>query len=38
MAAPLVIISRSPRTGLPVVRLGSVITTEDVRALEDEDR
>jgi predicted transcriptional regulator len=29
-------VSRSPRTGLPVVRLGSVITTEDVRALEDE--
>lgn len=29
-------ISRSERTGLPVVRLGKVITTEDVRALEDE--
>jgi hypothetical protein len=30
-------ISRSPRTGLPVVRLGTVITSEDVRALEDDD-
>ncbi|HEX6472957.1 MAG TPA: hypothetical protein VF069_27960 [Streptosporangiaceae bacterium] len=31
-------VSRSSRTGLPVIHLGSVITTEDVRALEDEDR
>jgi hypothetical protein len=30
-------ISRSAVTGLPVVRLGTVITTEDVRALDDED-
>jgi hypothetical protein len=29
-------VSRSSRTGLPVVRLGTVITTEDVRALDDE--
>lgn len=29
-------ISRSPRTGLPVVRLGRVITSEDVRSLEDD--
>jgi Arc/MetJ family transcription regulator len=29
-------VSRSPRTGLPVVHLGVVITTQDVRALEDE--
>jgi outer membrane lipopolysaccharide assembly protein LptE/RlpB len=28
--------ARSPRTGLPVVRLGKTITTEDVRSLEDE--
>lgn len=28
--------SQSPRTGLPVVSLGRVITTEDVRSLEDE--
>jgi Arc/MetJ family transcription regulator len=27
---------RSELTGLPVVRLGSVITTEDVRALDDD--
>lgn len=29
-------ISHSDLTGLPLVRLGSVITTEDVRALEDD--
>lgn len=28
-------ISRSARTGLPVLRLGTVITTEGVRALDD---
>lgn len=30
--------SASPRTGLPVVHLGRVITSEDVRALEDDDQ
>ncbi len=30
-------VSRSKATGLPIVRLGHVITTEDVRALEDDD-
>lgn len=29
-------VTRSVATGLPVVRLGRVITTEDVRALEDD--
>ena len=29
-------ISRSEVTGLPIVRLGSTITTDDVRELEDE--
>ncbi|WP_007024244.1 hypothetical protein [Saccharomonospora iraqiensis] len=29
-------INRSPKTGLPVVSLGRVVTTEDVRSLEDE--
>ncbi|WP_019816189.1 hypothetical protein [Saccharomonospora saliphila] len=29
-------LSRSPKTGLPVVSLGTVVTTEDVRSLEDE--
>jgi len=29
-------ISQSARTGLPVLRLGKVITSEDVRSLEDE--
>lgn len=29
-------VSRSPRTGLPVVSLGKVVTSEDVRSLEDE--
>ncbi|HET6500047.1 MAG TPA: antitoxin [Amycolatopsis sp.] len=28
--------SRSRRTGLPVVTLGKIITTDDVRALEDD--
>jgi hypothetical protein len=28
-------VSRSPVTGLPVIRLGTPITTDDVRALED---
>jgi len=28
--------SQSARTGLPVVSLGTVITTDDVRSLEDE--
>lgn len=31
-------ISRSERTGLSVVHLGKVITTEDVRSLEDDDQ
>lgn len=29
-------IARSARTGLPVVRLGRIVTTEDVRRLEDD--
>ena len=29
-------LTRSTKTGLPVVRLGTVITTEDVRSLDDE--
>ena len=29
-------LTRSAATGLPVVRLGRIITTEDVRALEDD--
>jgi metal-responsive CopG/Arc/MetJ family transcriptional regulator len=30
-------ITRSERTGLPVIRLGRVITTDDVRILEDDE-
>ena len=30
-------VSHSARTGLPVARLGRVITSEDVRALDDEE-
>lgn len=30
--------ARSPRTGLPVVSIGRVVTSEDVRSLEDEPR
>jgi Arc/MetJ family transcription regulator len=33
-----VAVSRSRTTGLPLVHLGTVITTEDVRALEDDDQ
>ena len=29
-------VSLSPTTGLPVVTLGSIITSEDVRSLDDE--
>ena len=29
--------SPSPRTGLPVVTLGGAVTSEDVRALDDEE-
>jgi predicted transcriptional regulator len=29
-------LGRSSRTGLPVVRLGAIVTTDDVRALEDD--
>jgi hypothetical protein len=29
-------VETSPRTGLPVVHLGRTITTEDIRALEDD--
>lgn len=29
--------SRSSRTGLPVVGVGKVVTTEDVRSLEDDE-
>lgn len=29
--------SRSPRTNLPVVSLGKIVTSEDVRSLEDDD-
>lgn len=29
-------LSRSARTGLPVLRLGTTITSEDVRVLEDD--
>ncbi len=31
-------VARSTRTGLPIVRLGRTISTEDVRRLEDDDR
>ena len=30
-------VSPSPRTGLPVLSVGTVITTEDVRALDDDE-
>ena len=30
-------VSPSPRTGLPVVTLGTVFTSDDVRAVDDEE-
>jgi hypothetical protein len=30
-------ITRSARTGLPVIHLGTVVTTDDVRSLEDDE-
>lgn len=29
-------VDREPRTGMPVVRVGRVVTAQDVRSLEDE--
>jgi hypothetical protein len=31
------VISKDPRTGLPLVSVGTVVTSEDVRLLEDEE-
>ncbi len=36
-AEPRSDVARSARTGLPVIRLGTVVTTEDVRALQDDE-
>lgn len=33
---PSAALTRSRRTGLPLIRLGTVVTTEDVRSLEDD--
>lgn len=30
-------ISKDPRTGLPLISVGTVVTSEDVRSLEDEE-
>jgi hypothetical protein len=30
-------VSRDPRTGLPLVSVGTIVTSEDVRSLEDEE-
>ncbi|HWT47587.1 MAG TPA: antitoxin, partial [Mycobacterium sp.] len=29
--------AKDPRTGLPLVSIGTVVTSEDVRSLEDEE-
>ncbi|WP_319450686.1 MULTISPECIES: antitoxin [unclassified Mycobacterium] len=34
---PATAVSTDPRTGLPVVSVGTVVTSEDVRSLEDEE-
>lgn len=36
-SAAAVALSPSPRTGLPVVTLGTAVTTEDVRSLDDRE-
>ena len=36
-AASITDISTDPRTGLPLVSVGTVVTSEDVRSLEDEE-
>jgi hypothetical protein len=36
-AGSTAVISRDPRTGLPLVSVGTVVTFEDVRSLEDEE-
>jgi predicted transcriptional regulator len=33
---PATAVARSPRTGLPVVAVGHVVTTDDVRSLDDD--
>lgn len=35
--APTAALSTDPRTGLPVVSVGTVVTSEDMRMLEDEE-
>ena len=36
-AGPSTATSVDPRTGLPLVNVGTVVTSEDVRALEDQE-
>ncbi len=36
-AGSVAAISTDPRTGLPLVSVGTVVTSEDVRALEDDE-
>lgn len=36
-AATTTAISTDPRTGLPIVSVGTVVTSDDVRSLEDEE-
>ncbi len=36
-AGSAVAISKDPRTGFPVVSVGTVVTSEDVRSLQDEE-
>jgi hypothetical protein len=31
------VVSKDPRTGLPVVSIGNIVTSEDVRSMEDEE-
>ena len=36
-AASTAAITKDPRTGLPLISIGTVVTSEDVRSLEDEE-
>jgi hypothetical protein len=36
-AGSTTVLSTDPRTGLPLVSVGTVVTSEDVRSLEDEE-
>lgn len=36
-AGSTAVLAKDPRTGLPLVSVGTIVTSEDVRSLEDEE-